>query len=169
MRWIRGMVALATIVGAAVFVAAPQAHLRHAARSPAATVQWFVDGNAVGSSQAAPSHARDFHATWTSGGGALVWTANGKTNSDVITAPPGADGVRFVWNRRANMFKEAVWTEGGRDVDSIPIASGSNGAFVNVGGVFTSAFWSDRNGNPLRSVDPAEGANGVQLTLRSAS
>ncbi len=169
MRRTRLAFALGVLLVAAGSATALQAAQSTPSAVPPAFVQWSVDGRLVGEREAAPTGARDFHASWTTGGAVLVWTKNGNTNSDAIEAPNGANDFRVVWGRRAGSFKAAFWSQNGTDLAPIPIAPGSNDVYVRLtgGGVFDSAFWS-RGGEVLRPIVPATGANDVHVKLKTA-
>lgn len=169
MSWKRISLGIGVFVAAAVSATAIQAAPATRAQTAPAFVQWSVNGSLVGDRQAAPDNARDFHAAWTTGGAVLVWTKNGATNSGAISSPSGVNDIRVVWGRTAAKFTAAFWTHNGVDVQSIPIASGSNGLYLRLGSdVFSSAFWSRRGGGMLQPITPAPGANDVHLELGSA-
>ena len=170
MKWKRITLAVAVLLAAVVSVSALQAAQSRSSQVEApAFVQWSVNGQLVGEREPAPLRARDFHASWTTGGAVFVWTKNGQLNSDAIESPSGANGFRVAWGKLATKFTSAAWQRNGTDVAVIPLAKGSNGVYVrlNGGGVFDSAFWSRRQ-QVLQPVTPAPGANDVRVELKSS-
>ena len=161
---------LGALLAAAVSTAALQAAPFSATATAPAFVQWSVDGRLVGEREPAPSRARDFHTSWTTGTAVLVWTKNGTVNSEAIESPSGANDFRVVWGRRARRFTAAFWTKDGVDMAAIPIAAGSNDLYMRLtgGGVFDAAYWSNARGAVLQPIAPAPGANDVRLELKSA-
>jgi hypothetical protein len=170
MTWKRIVLILAVLAAAAVSAGTLMARSQAPQQEPPAFVQWSVNGDLVGTREPAPARARDFHASWTTGGAVLVWTKNGTVNSGAIESPSGANDIRVKWGRLALRFKAAFWTKDGTDLQAIPIAAGSNDLYLrlNGGGVFDSARWTGRTGNTLQPIVPAPGANDVRLELKSA-
>jgi hypothetical protein len=170
MRWTRIALFLAVLLTAVVSATALQA--AQSAPSdllppPPAEVQWSVDGRLVGEWNVAPVRAREFHASWTTGGAALVWTKNGNVNSGAINSPSGTNSVHIGWERWRGHFVAAFWSQNGTDVAPIPISEGSNGLYIKLtdAGVFDSAYWGTRRGGVVRRIVPEPGANDVHLKL----
>jgi hypothetical protein len=157
---------LAAFAVGLVAIAAAQSASSDLLPPPPAAVQWSVDGSPVGEWNVAPNGAREFHAAWTTGGAALVWTKSGNVNSGAMNSPGGANGVHVVWKRWKGYFTAAFWSQNGTDVAAIPIAEGSNGFYIKLTGasVFDSADWSKHRG-VLRRIVPEPGANDVHFKL----